>query len=191
MTWPGRICDPAASHIRVASSHNVYVAVDVVDAIAVVSLATGAIAKLQARVFRVGFPANGALVAKWTVLITALGLLCRPPELNDLRRSARLIRPQIVDHVAPAYYYEIEYRDDREQGHCVLGIDHSFYDIVYEETGVDEREPLYFNRDDEEEHDAVVGEERGEGEEHRQVQEARRQEDETVPHIIQNRRIHS
>lgn len=167
--------------------------VDVVNAVAVIAVALGAVAELHLRVGEVRLAAHGAFVER------GLGLCPGVVEVHDLGSAVaggtaeiRVFMPGLVGGVLgaalPVGHLPADIRGEEEQvvqdGHDGdEGVEempgqHQAENLIGEERRVEPGQPLDLHGDDEEEQHLQVREERGEGEEHGHI------------HIEHGRRAH-
>ena len=146
----------------------VNVVVYVILAEAVISGALRAVAELKIGIVGVCAAAHGALMG---VELVALLLTYAPrfaPEVYGVR--AGLVYLRRMKQIAAAEYHKVQQRHDGEHVERKAGGE----DIYKEERGVDVGEPLYLDRDDEEQQYGHVRVERRKGEEHREIDVCRR-----------------
>ena len=145
-------------------------AVDVVDAVAAVSGALGAVAELQIRVIHVGAAADAALVQ---VPGLFLGLLRRPPEVDGpagvLVPGPLNLAPQSVQQAVSEEHQVVQDGQHRQQGKDIGALGQQSDHAVQEQSGVQIGQPLDLHRQDEEEQYHHVGKQGGKGEKQGQV----------------------
>ena len=144
-----------------------YVVVYVVNAVAVVALAAGAVAELQVGVGDVGPAADLTFVA---VALHALLVLRAVDGVSKFAAGLGIapVTAEIDPQIAPAEEEEVEYADNGKE---VEGERRHVPDYPGGENGgVEPCRPLHFDGDEEKDAHYGVGPDGGEGKEHGEVQ---------------------
>ena len=135
-----------------------------VDAEAVIACAAGAVAEFQPGIVRVGAPADGAFVMIQAFALFLFDFPRRFAEVDGRAGLARLPGNQAQKR-AGEEDEEVQNGDDRQEIDREGIGDHGGQEI----KRIDQGHVFHLDRDKEEEQNGLVGEERGIGEEHRQV----------------------
>jgi len=177
-----RICRGRSAGFRRSgrNSLDMDVVVDVVDAVAVVAVALGAIAELQIRIVRVGAAADRAFVTVGP--LSALGLIIAGP-VGSWAGRCRAARARTiaaaegknVPDVAAEKQEVVEQRKDREEPGEIRdaayhdGLD----DLKSGKAQIYPRQILHLDRDDEEQQHLRLGRDGRDGEEEAEIQVGR------------------
>lgn len=133
-----------------------HVVIDMIDAEAVVAVASGTIPKLEIRVIGVRSAADGAFVPVRARGVVHAHLFGRFSEINGLFCISGLIWAQHTHQVLAAEKEKVQHGDNREKRRNKGAYHHVGYDRNDKKCGVNQGEPFDFHRDDEKQENTLL-----------------------------------